>query len=605
MKRAHNAALPQRTLPAMVPIWAAVLSLCFSEPHPATAQGIAPPARPRIIADMSTIEKTIRRGATVYRVSDYRGANDRETLNAAFAAMKTVPGNKILEFEPREYNIFPPSDNTFEPVIGVDGVENLIVEGKGATLVARNSLNCQKGYFSRITDFKNVVVRDLHLTYRPLPFTQGRITELDEPAGRITVEKDQGFAHFGSFVYTPNCALFTRVGLRSDPRMPKPNSPSWLSAETVAHDGSVDAVDLGDGRFSIRAGNFFNRDLVIDGEYSWEVGDPFVMWKRLHQDAFCFELGEGLLVENLRVDSALAFAIKLRGIINGRVDSCVVAPGEGAMMSGSADGINVQQSRSIVIENCRLVSAGDDLISFLNHGAGVNGMEYEEALAPPYPVTNADVIIRNNVLHGGNRNGILLMADRAAIEGNDLRHVRQYGIKFTGDDTSILGNTFREIGSFTAYRHIVDELDTGIICSEEWSQSRASIKDNLIEDWHHMPAILLKAISDVEVASNTFRMGVPGRLRENLINSYLDEGKAIVLTHGVFHNAGTVYTTPCSNVLIASNTIQTRGEWSEVSDAIHYEGDHENVDLQGNSVERLPPEDAAFPGPGMDGSGRP
>jgi nitrous oxidase accessory protein NosD len=139
---------------------------------------------------------------------------------------------------------------------------------------------------------------------------------------------------------------------------------------------------------------------------------------------------------------------------------CHVSPATEAMISSSADGIDVLQSRDIVIEKCVLVVTADDATSFLNHGHGDNGQLFETRFGSPYPDTNEGVTIRDNLIEGGNRNAIILLAFRAEISGNTLRHTRQYGIKFGGDDTRISNNRLTELRSFAAYRHITDELDT-------------------------------------------------------------------------------------------------------------------------------------------------
>ena len=117
---------------------------------------------------------------------------------------------------------------------------------------------------------------------------------------------------------------------------------------------------------------------------------------------------------------------------------------------------------------------GDDAISLLNHKHGDNGYEFEKRFQAPLPDTNKNIQIYGNYISGGNRNGILLLGEYAEVYDNELKNIRQYGIKFTGV-ILIVDNYFENIGTFSAYEHIQDELNTGIICSDEWEQRNISI----------------------------------------------------------------------------------------------------------------------------------
>jgi len=517
----------------------------------------------------------------VYLVDDFPGRDDREKINNALAAMENIEGEKTLRFADREYLVRPASKDSFDPVLGGTNLRNLTIDGSGAVLVALDSLDCRKGYFFRVGKFNDLSVKNLTLTYRPAPFVQGRIVSVDQANNRTAIALDPLFGDVEALVQTPMSKLWCRVGQSENALWPKQGSPSWMDVG-VDDSGRLIAEPAGPGRVTVRAG-FFDLALTLNGEYNWQPGDPLVIWKRGAQDGFYFEEGSGLSLDNIRVEAALHYAIKLRGVIGATVADCHVSPAPGAMISGSADGIDVQQSRDIVIEKCVLVATGDDAISFLNHGHGDNGLLFETRFGSPYPETNEDVVIRDNLIEGGNRNAILLLSSRAEISGNTLRHTRQYGIKFTGDDTRISNNRLTELGSFAAYRHITDELDTGVICSDEWNQRGASIRDNVIEDWHHMPAILLKSLTNARVTGNTFLMQNPGRLGETPFNPYLKTIPAVCVTHGHFNGA----TTRSSEIAIDDNVIQSRGGWRDAADAIVINGSHDRVEAKNNEIKTL------------------
>ncbi|MBN2712311.1 MAG: right-handed parallel beta-helix repeat-containing protein [Planctomycetes bacterium] len=521
-----------------------------------------------------------------FHVDKYPGDNDREIINAALLAMKDIQGQKTLIFSKREYIIQPHDKNTFDAVIGVDGVSDLSIEGNGAILVAKDALDCQKGYFFKIAGFRNITIKDLTLSYRPLPFIQGRIVTVNQKENHVTVSLDKGFNSVDELKVTPNSKFWSRVGIKGKSYLPKPGSPSWLEVKTYAG-GIVGHIGTTLEQIEIKTG-FFDQDQVVNGQYNWAIGDPIVIWKRGAQDGFFFEKGQKLLLKNIAVNSALHFSIKLRGIFDGKITGCSVEPIAGGMVSGCADGIDVQQSKGITIENCRIMSCGDDMISFLNHGIGhgYNGVHSEKKLPKPYPETNIDVVIKNNILTGGNRNGILLLASNAKVEGNKVLSARQYGIKFTGDNTSINKNSFIGCGSFAAYKHIKDELDTGIVCSDEWYQSNIKISGNVFSDWRNMPAILMKAVKDATITGNKFSVSDSSFILNPPINQYLKRNYAICITNGDC-NAQSL---GCVGINIVSNTFRAPGLWRKAQEAIAINGTHKDITIARNSLQQVTPD---------------
>lgn len=512
-------------------------------------------------------------------VDRFPGPTDRERINQALAEVANMDGIKTLRFSTRDYLITPALTDTFEPILGGHGITNLLIEGNGAVLVANDALDCQKGYFFKISAFSNLVVRNLTLIYRPAPFVQGTILRTDQSNNQTTIRLDPAFAHIERLVQTPHSEFWCRVGRRDDPHLPKPDNPSWMNVG-VESNGALRVTAQEDGTVTLAAG-WIDLEWALHAHYNWASGDPFVLWKRAGQDGFCFEAGEQLALQNVRVESALHFAIKLRGLLGATLSGCEVVPSPGAMLSGCADGLDVQQSRDVLIENCSLLSTGDDAISFLNHRHGHNGEAFEQKFPPPYPETNERVMLRNNRIEGGNRNGILLLAFDAAVIGNRVSHIRQYGLKFSGNDTRVEDNTFRDLGSFSAYRHIPDELDTGIICSDEWDQYRAIIRNNRVEDWRNMPAVLLKSLHNARVTGNTFVMHDASMIAAKPHNPYLNQLKTVVVTDGNFD-----YTPRHGSELsIQGNQILVPGGvWTQADEAFFVQGDHARIAFSNNEL---------------------
>jgi hypothetical protein len=517
-------------------------------------------------------------GPGILEVDHFPGPTDRDRINQALAKASLMEGPKVIRFTRRDYRITPLRPDSFEPVLGGRGLSDLILEGRGAVLVAQDALDCQMGYFFKLSSFSNLVVRDLTLCYRPTPFVQGTIVSTDQANNRTTIRLDPRFAHIEQILQTPHSELWCRVGLQEAPHLPKADNPSWMNVG-IESNGAIRMAVNPDESVTVAAG-WIDMEWALHAHYNWAPGDPFVIWKRSGQDGFCFEAGKQLVLQNIRVESALHFAIKLLGIENATLSRCAVIPASGAMLSGCADGLDIQQSRDIVIEDCTLVSTGDDAISFLNHGHGFNGQTYEKKFPPPYPETNERVLIRRNHIEGGNRNGILLLAFEADVIGNNLSHIRQYGLKFSGNDTRIEGNFFRSVGTFSAYRHIPDELNTGIICSDEWDQFRATIRNNRLEDWSNMPGILLKSLHNARVTGNTFVLRDTSTLDAKPHNPYLDSPKAIVVTDGNFEYKPRYN----SDISIQANRFLAGSTWSRVEDAFFLHGNHARVTFRNNEM---------------------
>lgn len=527
------------------------------------------------VCNSDTPDKNVGKKA-VYRVDDFSGGNDREKINSALLSMKALPGAKTLSFSKREYLIEPADRDTFSPVIGVDGVNQLTIEGNGAILVAKDALNCQKGYFFKISNFSDVVFKDITITYRPLPYVQGKVVSVNQKDNRVAVELDPRFNSLGSLKETPNSKIWCRIGLKDAPHLPKPGTPSWMEVKTDG-ESRIESRPVGRDILEFQTG-YFNPEITIGGKYNWSEGDPIVIWKRGAQDGICFEGGRNLSLNNIKVESSLHFAIKLRGILKAEIVGCQVVPVPGGMISSSADGIDVQQSNGIIIEKCRVISSGDDAISLLNHNHGYNGDHCEKEFPAPYPDTNENILVRGNQLIGGNRNGILLLGSNAVVESNEILHVRQYGLKFAGDNTRISGNVFKNNSSFAAYIHIKDELDTGVICSDEWIQNNVTIEKNVIEDWKHMPGLLLKSVKGAKVMNNCFIMHYPEDISEKPFNSYLNQNKAICVTTGIFNNE----IKKSSDITIVGNTVSASGVWKSFKDAIQINGECKNLEVENN-----------------------
>ena len=98
-------------------------------------------------------------------------AKQEPTLQQQIDALRGKPGS-VLMIAPGEHRL--PAGGLM-----VKGLEDVVIDGTGATLLATNP----EGYALRVQGCRRVVFRGFALDYDPLPFTQATVTAVD-PASK-------------------------------------------------------------------------------------------------------------------------------------------------------------------------------------------------------------------------------------------------------------------------------------------------------------------------------------------------------------------------------------------------------------------------------------
>lgn len=125
-----------------------------------------------------------------FHVSDYGAkgdgiANDRPAIRAAVeAAVEAGPGSKVV-FDKKRYRLAKANLNY---QIALKDVKGLTLEGNGAELI-----NNPWNNIISLEGCEDVTVRGFVIDFDPLPFTQGRITDVDADAGTFLLRIQDGY----------------------------------------------------------------------------------------------------------------------------------------------------------------------------------------------------------------------------------------------------------------------------------------------------------------------------------------------------------------------------------------------------------------------------
>ncbi|MFS0911977.1 right-handed parallel beta-helix repeat-containing protein [Microbacterium sp. 179-I 3D2 NHS] len=118
-------------------------------------------------------------------------------------------GQDSLTIEPGTYAVGP-TDGSFGKLLTIDGADGLTIEAAGVTIVGTE--------LTRALDIRNstdLTINGLTITYDPLPFTQGEVTQIAADLGWIDVRLDEGYpqvAYSRVSIYDPQTG-FQKAGI--------------------------------------------------------------------------------------------------------------------------------------------------------------------------------------------------------------------------------------------------------------------------------------------------------------------------------------------------------------------------------------------------------
>lgn len=234
--------------------------------------------------------------------------------------------------------------------VSVDGLRKSTIVADGVTVVLKT------GQSFKLNGCADVTLTGLTVDFDPLPFSQGKITEIDPVGKSITVVLDEGYPALESLPKESRLHYGVYDPVTAEPR-------------SLLHDGFPDVVPVGDRTYKLsRASNGFLFDSLgrPDGA---QVGDQISLYNR-QNSAIEVRNGSRVHLDGVTVFSAPGFAIwEVEGEGGNHYSRCRIMrkPGTTRLLSGSADGFHSYQVRKgPLIEGCEFSDMVDDTIAI--HG---------------------------------------------------------------------------------------------------------------------------------------------------------------------------------------------------------------------------------------------
>jgi len=291
--------------------------------------------------------------AQIIRVADFGAKPGDEgdavpAIRAALAAARRLNGAPVVvQFAPGRYRCFGgealPGGRTHRPSIDVEKLDNVTIDGQGATLVGRDIAR-----LFVIRDSRNVTVKKLTVDWDPLPHTSGRVVKLlpaehafdiaplipkDPPAGRITQ---------GILAYNPERRRLADNG--------------WEVYQTQGERDADPTRHTPEGNlrvFQARGGRL--------PEIGWHV---VVRHQVYGYDAFVFQGCTDVLVEDVTVNAVPGMAVIGWGSRDLTIRRIKVVPATGGWMSATADAMHFGACRGqVTVEDSEFAGMGDDAIN--------------------------------------------------------------------------------------------------------------------------------------------------------------------------------------------------------------------------------------------------
>ena len=287
-------------------------------------------------------------GVTSFNVRNYGALgdgihNDYDAFQKALGELLSLQqrGPRELVLPDGTYYLMPPSDARAH--VAIESEQGLTVRGGKYTKLL---LGSAFHHGIRVNNSRNVQLESLTVDYKPLPFTQGTITEIDSATRSFVLEVDLGYPRVDE-------AQFQADGTTRIVYLFQAGSTILV---TETHDQYIDATEVLDSR---RAR--LTSQAPVNKSF---LGLRAVMVGRRSIDAIVFDRTSDSSAKRVTVHSSPALGFGLRHTSRITVDTCSVIQAPGRLLSTNADGIHVKWGPiGPLIRNCHLEGMGDDGIN--------------------------------------------------------------------------------------------------------------------------------------------------------------------------------------------------------------------------------------------------
>jgi hypothetical protein len=285
---------------------------------------------------------------TEVKVSDFGAVpNDgKDDTPAIIAALKNCEGRKnaTLTFEIGSYDIYSNQKNErgiFNPAIEVNGFVDFTIDGQGAELIGHDLATMFS--FSKC---KNLLITNLTTDWNPLPYTQGKVVNVD--TGFVDMEVA---APFSAQAGRPTEAI---LGYDMQNRR---MARRFTDHYQLGYKRNSEVIRPGIMRL------FVGREDRFAGKLP-SVGDYIIARHQVYNyQSFQFLECSEVHVENVNIYCNPGMGLIARDTRDIFIShlKVMIRPGSGRWMSCTADATNFESCRgTVIMENCLFEGQGDD-----------------------------------------------------------------------------------------------------------------------------------------------------------------------------------------------------------------------------------------------------
>jgi hypothetical protein len=270
----------------------------------------------------------------VIRVADYVAKH----LNGKPAIILLEPGRYLCKG-----GKINSDGRTHQPSINFSNLENLTIDGNGATLVGTD--------IARLFIFnnsRNIVIKNISVDWNPLPHTSGKVVNL--------LAKEHAFEIAPLFPAKPIAGTIVQGILAYNPEKHRLADNGWEVYQTQGERDADTTQLTPEGNLRI----FQRKDIPLPG-IGWNV----VVRHRVYgYDGFVFNKCENVLLEDVTVNAVPGMAVIGWGSRDITIRRIKVIPAGGGWMSATADAMHFGSCRgTITVEDSEFSGMGDDAIN--------------------------------------------------------------------------------------------------------------------------------------------------------------------------------------------------------------------------------------------------
>ncbi|WP_027138654.1 right-handed parallel beta-helix repeat-containing protein [Gaetbulibacter saemankumensis] len=322
-----------------------------------------------------------------------------KALNFCKKVSKNGSGVKLL-FAPGTYDLFPNENDSH--LIELNNANNILIDGNNAEIVVHDPL---KGFFS-VFRSKNIIIKDLFIDYDPLPFTQGKIVEIDLKNRTFDIKIDEGFPQLNNEMFQKASRVW---GMLMDPEIPgklKDGAPNLYATK--------DFEVLSPGVFRVKINS-------INLLKFMEIGDLYVHLARTNgRSLFRSNSSKNITYLNITSYASPAGSYAAFNMEEWNIIGCAVKLKEGRIHSANADCVHANGGAfGPWIENSLFEGYSDDAINLKSTKRQILKQNSPTELIVKYNLIKGDIIRIYNPREGKYL-GTFEIINRKPLENNKV-----------------------------------------------------------------------------------------------------------------------------------------------------------------------------------------